>query len=114
MPKKKMTIPDFKKYKEEGRKFTFVTAYDYTTATIVNESESEIILVGDSAAMVMLGRSTTVGMTMEEMIGFIKPVVLGAPDTLVIGDMPFGSYNVSPEQAIANASRMLMETKAKT
>ena len=110
MPKKKMTIPDFKKYKEEGRKFTFVTAYDYTTATIVNESESEIILVGDSAAMVMLGRSTTVGMTMEEMIGFIKPVVLGAPDTLVIGDMPFGSYNVSPEQAIANASRMLMET----
>ena len=110
MPKKKMTIPDFKKYKEEGRKFTFVTAYDYTTATIVNESESEIILVGASAAMVMLGRSTTVGMTMEEMIGFIKPVVLGAPDTLVIGDMPFGSYNVSPEQAIANASRMLMET----
>lgn len=110
MPKKKMTIPDFKVYKEEGRKFTFVTAYDYTTATIVNESESEIILVGDSAAMVMLGRNTTVGMTMDEMIGFIKPVVLGAPDTLVIGDMPFGSYNINPEQAIANASRMLMET----
>lgn len=110
MPKKKMTIPDFKKFKEEGKKYTFVTAYDYTTASIVNESESEIILVGDSAAMVMLGRSTTVGMTMDEMIGFIKPVVLGAPDTLVIGDMPFGSYNVSPEQAIANASRILMET----
>lgn len=110
MPKKKMTIPDFKKFKQEGKKYTFVTAYDYTTATIVNESESEIILVGDSAAMVMLGRNSTVGMTMDEMINFIKPVVKGAPDTLVIGDMPFGSYNVSPEQAIANASRMLMET----
>lgn len=110
MPKKKMTIPDFKKFKKEGKKYTFVTAYDYTTATIVNESESEIVLVGDSAAMVMLGRSSTVGMTMDEMIGFIKPVVLGAPDTLVIGDMPFGSYNVNAEQAIANANRMLMET----
>lgn len=110
MAKKKMTIPDFKKYKEEGRKYTYVTAYDYTTATIVNESDTEIILVGDSAAMVMLGRSTTVGVTLDEMIAFTKPVVLGAPDTFVTGDMPFGSYNVSPEQAIANANRMLMET----
>lgn len=110
MSKKKMTIPDFKKFKEEGKKYTFVTAYDYTTASIVNDSESEIILVGDSAAMVMLGRSTTVGMTMDEMISFIKPVVKGAPDTFVIGDMPFGSYNVNAEQAIANANRMLMET----
>ena len=65
MAKTKMTIPDFKKFKEEGKKYTFVTAYDYTTATIVNESETEIILVGDSAAMVMLGRSSTVGMTMD-------------------------------------------------
>ncbi|WP_298033708.1 3-methyl-2-oxobutanoate hydroxymethyltransferase [uncultured Dysosmobacter sp.] len=110
MPKQKMKIPDFKKFKEEGKKYTFVTAYDYTTASIVNESETEIILVGDSAAMVMLGRDSTVGMTMDEMINFTKPVVRGAPDTMVIGDMPFGSYNVSVEQAIANTSRMLMET----
>ena len=110
MAKKKMTIPDFRKYKEEGRKFAYTTAYDYTMASIVNESDVEVILVGDSLAMCMLGRSTTVGVTIEDMIHHIKPVVLGAPETFVVGDMPFGSYNQSPEQAIANASRMLMET----
>ncbi len=110
MEKVKMKIPDFKKFKEEGKKYTFVTAYDYTTASIVNESDTEIILVGDSAAMVMLGRGTTVGITLDEMIGFIKPVVLGAPDTMVIGDMPFGSYNINAEQAISSANRILMET----
>ncbi len=108
--KKKMTIPDFKKFKQEGKKFTFVTAYDYTTATIVDESESEIILVGDSLAMIMLGYNSTVGVTLDDMIHHIRPVVKGAPNTFVIGDLPFGSYNVSPEQAIASANRMLMET----
>jgi len=109
MEKKKMTIPDFKKFKEEGRKFTFVTAYDYTTATIVNESQCEIILVGDSLAMIMLGKKSTVGVTLDDMIYHIKPVVLGAPDTFIIGDMPYGSYNVSAEQAIESANRILME-----
>jgi 3-methyl-2-oxobutanoate hydroxymethyltransferase len=108
--KQKMSALDFKKYKEEGRKFTYVTAYDYTMASIVNESDTEVILVGDSLAMIMLGRSTTVGVTMEDMIHHVKPVVLGAPDTFVVGDMPFGSYNESVEQAIHNCSRMLMET----
>jgi 3-methyl-2-oxobutanoate hydroxymethyltransferase len=110
MDKQKMTILDFQAYKEAGRKFTYVTAYDYTMASIVNESDTEVILVGDSLAMVMLGRKTTVGVTLDEMIHHIKPVVLGAPDTFVIGDMPFGSYNESPEQAIASANRILMET----
>ncbi len=110
MAKKKMTIPDFKKYKQEGKKFTFVTAYDYTTATIVDESESEIILVGDSLAMIMLGYNTTVGVTLDDMIHHIRPVVKGAPNTFVAGDMPFGSYHESPEQAIRSACRMLMET----
>lgn len=110
MSKKKMTIMDFQKYKNEGRKFTFVTAYDYTTASIVNESECEIILVGDSLAMIMLGYDSTVGVTMEDMIHHIKPVVKGAPDTFIVGDMPFGSYNVSIEQAISNGNRLLKET----
>jgi 3-methyl-2-oxobutanoate hydroxymethyltransferase len=110
MAKKKMTILDFKKYKEEGRKFAYVTAYDYTTASIVNDSECEIILVGDSLAMVMLGYKSTVGVTLDDMIHHIRPVVKGAPDTFIVGDMPFGSYNVSPEQAIASANRILMET----
>lgn len=110
MSKKKMTIADFKAYKERGQKFSYVTAYDYTTASIVNDSDCEVILVGDSLAMVMLGRSTTVGVTLDDMIHHIKPVVLGAPNTFVVGDMPFGSYNVSIEQAIESGNRILMET----
>ena len=110
MAKKKMTILDFKKFKEEGRKFAYVTAYDYTTASIVNESDVEVILVGDSLAMIMLGYNTTVGVTLDDMIHHIRPVVKGAPDTFVVGDMPFGSYQESPEQAIHSACRILMET----
>ncbi len=108
--KKKMSVLDFKKYKEEGRKFAYVTAYDYTTASIVNESEVEVILVGDSLGMIMLGYKDTVSVTMEDMIHHIRPVVKGAPDTFVVGDMPFGSYNKSIEQGVENATRMLKET----
>ena len=110
MAKRKMSIADFKDYKKRGQKFAYVTAYDYTMASIVNESDCEVILVGDSLAMVMLGRKTTVGITLDDMIHHIKPVVLGAPNTFVGGDMPFGSYNISAEQAIASANRILMET----
>ena len=110
MAKKKMTVLDFKKFKEEGRKFAYVTAYDYTTASIVNDSDVEVILVGDSLAMIMLGYNTTVGVTLDDMIHHIRPVVKGAPDTFVVGDMPFGSYQESPEQAIRSACRILMET----
>lgn len=108
--KTKMTISDFQKYKDEGRKFTYLTAYDYTMASIINESETEVILVGDSLGMIMLGYTSTVPVTMEDMIHHIKPVVRGAPDTFVVGDMPFGSYNVSPAQAVENVNRMVKET----
>lgn len=78
---------------------------------LVNESDCEVILSQvSSLAMVMLGRKTTVGITLDDMIHHIKPVVLGAPNTFVVGDMPFGSYNISAEQAIASANRILMET----
>lgn len=110
MAKKKMTVPDFKRFKQEGRKFAYATAYDYTTASIVNESDVEVILVGDSLGMVMLGYDTTVGVTLDDMIHHIRPVVKGAPNSFVVGDMPFGSYQESPEQAIRSASRILMET----
>ncbi len=110
MSKKKMTVLDFQKYKDEGQKFAYVTAYDYTTATIVNESEVEVILVGDSLGMIMLGYDTTVGVTVDDMIHHIRPVVKGAPNTFIVGDMPFGSYQESAEQAIRTACRILMET----
>lgn len=108
--KKKMTILDFKKFKNEGRKFSYVTAYDYTTASIVDESDVEVILVGDSLGMIMLGYSGTTSVTMEDMIHHTKPVVKGAPNTFIVGDMPFGSYNVSKEQAIMNGNRLIKET----
>ena len=108
--KQKMTLFDFKKFKEDGRIFSFVTAYDYTMASIINDSEVEIILVGDSLGMIMLGYSGTTAVTMDDMIHHIKPVVKGAPDTWIVGDMPFGSYEVSDELAVTNAIRMVKET----
>lgn len=108
--KKKMTIGDFKKFKEEGRKFSYVTAYDYTMASIIDDSEVEIILVGDSLGMVMLGYDGTESVTMDDMVHHIKPVVKGAPNTWIVGDMPFGSYNISDEDAVRNANRLIKET----
>ncbi|MBR3297189.1 MAG: 3-methyl-2-oxobutanoate hydroxymethyltransferase, partial [Firmicutes bacterium] len=69
--KKKMTVPDFKKFKAEGRKFSYVTCYDYSMAQLVNKSETEIILVGDSLGMTMLGYDGTVPVTMDDMVHHI-------------------------------------------
>ncbi|WP_313524883.1 3-methyl-2-oxobutanoate hydroxymethyltransferase [Anaerotignum sp.] len=109
MAKTKMTVGDFRKFKKEGKKFSFVTAYDYTTATIIDESDCNIILVGDSLGMIMLGYKGTESVTMDDMVHHIRPVVKGAPNTWVIGDMPFGSY-ITPELAVANAVRLIKET----
>lgn len=108
MPKK-MTVPDFRRFKQEGRKWTSITCYDYTMASIVNESPACSILVGDSLGNVIQGKPTTVPVTLDEMIHHIAAVAAGAPDTLIIGDMPFGSYNVSNEDAIRSANRMMKE-----
>ncbi|MBR6352259.1 MAG: 3-methyl-2-oxobutanoate hydroxymethyltransferase [Firmicutes bacterium] len=108
--KKKMTVPDFKKFKQEGKKFAYVTAYDYSMAQCVNASDVEIILVGDSLGMTMLGYDGTVPVTMDDMVHHIKSVVKGAPETFIVGDMPFGSYQEGPQQAIHNAIRLLKET----
>lgn len=108
--KKKISVLDLKQMKQEGKKFTMVTAYDYTSASIVNASDVELILVGDSLGMVIMGYDSTTGVTMEEMIHHIKPVVKGAPNTFIVGDMPFGSYNVTIEKAIENANRIMKET----
>jgi len=106
---KKITIPEFKKYKQEGRRFTMCTVYDYITASIVNESEIHCILVGDSIGQIVYGLSDTTPVTLDQIIMATQAVVKGAPDTFIIADLPFGSYNISCEQAIASANRLMKE-----
>ncbi|HHY37794.1 MAG TPA: 3-methyl-2-oxobutanoate hydroxymethyltransferase [Clostridia bacterium] len=107
--KQKMTVPQFKEMKKKGQKFTMVTAYDYAMASLVDKSDVEMILVGDSLGMVMLGYEGTVPVTVDDIIHHAKAVVRGAPHTFVIGDMPFGSYNASVEDAVRNATRIMKE-----
>ncbi len=107
--KKKTMIPEFITMKKDGKKFTMVTAYDYALATQVNKTGIEMILVGDSAAMVMLGYQSTVPIDLDTMIILAKAVVKGAPNTFIVGDMPFLSYEVSKEKAIENAGRLMKE-----
>ena len=112
MAKTKMTIADFQKYKSEGRKFTYVTAYDYTTASIVNESDTEIILVGDSLGMVLYGMESTIPVTLEMMARHGRTVMNASSHAMVIVDMPFGSYQASKEEAFNACAYIMKETGA--
>jgi len=105
---KKVTVPDIRATKENGNKLTLVTCYDYTSATMVEASDIEMILIGDSLGMTMLGYDGTVGVTVEDVIHHGKSVKKGAPTKFIIGDMPFGSYNVSVEQGIVSANKMFI------
>lgn len=109
--KKKATILDFLEMKRRGKKFTMVTAYDYAFATQVDKTDIEMILVGDSAAMVMLGYKSTVPIEMDTLILLARAVVVGAPNTFIVGDMPFLSYEVSVEKAVENAGRFMKEAE---
>lgn len=109
--KKKTTIPEFFALKQKGKTFSMVTAYDYAIASQVDKTEIEMILVGDSAAMVMLGYQSTVPISLDTMIILSKAVVKGAPNTFIVGDMPFLSYEVSKEKAIENAGRLMKEAE---
>ncbi|MDU2063880.1 MAG: 3-methyl-2-oxobutanoate hydroxymethyltransferase [Sporomusaceae bacterium] len=109
MDKQKITIPQLKVKKEAGQKFRMVTAYDYLMASVVDQTPIETILVGDSLGMVVLGYDSTVPVTMEDMIHHLRPVVKGAPHTLIVGDMPFGSYNGTEAEAVANGTRLMKE-----
>ncbi|HOK20285.1 MAG TPA: 3-methyl-2-oxobutanoate hydroxymethyltransferase [Thermosynergistes sp.] len=105
----KVTIQQLQKMKAEKEKISMITAYDYPSARFVDKAGIEIILVGDSLAMTVMGLDSTVPVTMEEMIHHTKAVVRGVENAMVIGDLPFGSYNQSKEQAIANATRLMKE-----
>jgi len=108
MPKKKSVL-DLYKMKKAGEKVAWITAYDYPTAMFAEAAGMDMLLVGDSLGMVTLGYSGTVPVTMEDCISHCQAVRRGAPNTFVIGDMPFGSYQSSDEQAVDNAVRFLKE-----
>ena len=106
---RKITVPEIRATKTNGRKICLVTCYDYTSATIVEKSDVEMILIGDSMGMTMLGYDGTVGVTPDDIIHHGKAVRRGAPTTFIIGDMPFGSYNETVEQGVHTANRFMME-----
>ncbi len=110
--KTKTPIPSFPELKARGHKATMITVYDYPFARLVDRSQAEMILVGDSLGMVIQGLEATNPVTLDEVIYHVKAVRRGAPNTLVVADMPFMSYQVSPEQALTSAGRMVKEGAA--
>lgn len=101
------TISTFQRLKDSGEKIAMLTAYDYSTAQVLDKAEIDAILVGDSLAMVVLGHENTYNITIDEMLIFIKAVARGARNSFIIGDMPFMSYNLSVAQGLENAGKMI-------
>src|SRR3989344_6695728 len=104
-----MTIKDLQQKKKQGKKITLLTAYDYPSANLLEKADIDIILIGDSLGMVVLGYESTVPVTMDEMIHHAKAARRGTRYAFLIGDMPFLSYQVSKEEAIRNAGRFMKE-----
>jgi 3-methyl-2-oxobutanoate hydroxymethyltransferase len=105
----RITINQVKQMKQKGEKITMLTAYDYSTARIIDEVGIPLILVGDSLGMVVLGYESTIPVTMEEMLHHTKAVVRGTKQTMVVGDMPFMTYHISVSDALRNAARFIQE-----
>jgi 3-methyl-2-oxobutanoate hydroxymethyltransferase len=109
MDRKKITPVDIQAMKREGKRFAMLTAYDYPTALLEDRAGIEVILVGDSLAMTVLGYENTLPVSMDAMIHHTQAVTRGAKYALIIGDMPFMSYNTSERDAILNAGRFMKE-----
>ena len=105
--RKPVNVNTFQKYKNQNQKITMITAYDYSTAKLVDEAGVDGILVGDSIAIVILGQENTINVTVEEMEIFTKAVARGAKNALVVADMPFMSYHASIEDGIRNAGKLI-------
>ncbi len=108
----KVTVPELRGMKAKGRKIAMVTAYDCVTARLVDEAGVDAVLVGDSLGMVVLGYESTLPVTVDEMLHHTRAVRRGVKRALVIGDMPFGSYQGSVSEAVAQAARFLKEAGA--
>src|SRR5258708_23708709 len=100
------TVLDVQRFKDQGRRFAVLTAYDYLSARILDEAGIPVLLVGDSLGMVMLGHPTTLPVTMEDMLHHAKAVARGARQALLVGDMPFMSYQRTVDEAVTNAGRL--------
>src|SRR5689334_16445687 len=110
----KVTIQTLRKMKQEQRKIAMLTSYDATFARLIDQADVDIILVDDSAGMVFSGENNTLPVTMDEMIYHVRAVARGTERAQVVGDMPFMSYQVSIEEGIRNADRLMKEGGAKT
>ncbi len=108
-----ITVRDIQAYKDRGERFAMVTAYDYPTGRLVDEAGVPLILAGDTLADNVLGYDTTLPVTMEEMLHHTRAVARGVKNAMVVGDLPFLSYQVSTEEAIRNAGRLMKEAGAK-
>ncbi len=108
----KVTTQTIRKMKQDGKKITMLTAYDYSMAALLDQVGIDILLVGDSLGMVVLGYETTLPVTMEEMLHHTRAVSRSVRRAMVVGDMPFMSYQISAEQALENAGRFLKEANA--
>ena len=108
----RMTTTRLRKMKQEGEKIAMLTSYDFTLTRLLDEAGIEMILVGDSASNIVCGNKYTLPITVDEMIFLTKGVVRAAEHALVVIDMPFGSYQVSEEQAVSNALKMMKESGA--
>jgi len=109
MERKKVTVPKIMRMKAEGSKIVMLSTYDYPFAKFADQAGVDIILVGDSLGMVVLGYDTTLPVTMDEMLIHVKAVTRAKPKALVVADMPFMSFQESAEKAIANAGRFIKE-----
>lgn len=110
--KRKVTTHRLMEMKQRGEKISMLTAYDYSMATVIDQAGMDVLLVGDSASNVMVGNTTTLPMTVEQMIYHGKSVMNGVKRAMVVIDMPFGSYQGNPREAVSNAVRIMKETGA--
>ncbi|HWP64834.1 MAG TPA: 3-methyl-2-oxobutanoate hydroxymethyltransferase [Candidatus Limnocylindria bacterium] len=109
MSEKRVTVPEIGRMKAAGEKITMVTAYDWTFARLLDEAGVEMLLVGDSLGMVVQGNATTIPVTLDQMVYHTQMVSRGARRALVVGDLPFGSYQASPTQAVESSIRLVKE-----
>jgi 3-methyl-2-oxobutanoate hydroxymethyltransferase len=111
-PRQKITTSSLREKKLRGEPITCLTAYDYASARLVDEAGIDIVLVGDSLAMTMLGYDNTLSVTIEEMLHHTRAARRGVKNALLVADMPYGSYHLNPEEAVRNAARFVKEAGA--